>query len=114
MAQRTIIELVDDIDGTAAEETVAFALDGAAYEIDLNAEHATDLREVMAGYVAAARRAGGSARASRSTASAPKPRSADSVDPKAVRAWAHSHGITVNTRGRLKAEVLEQYRAAGN
>jgi hypothetical protein len=28
--------LIDDIDGSAAEGTVRFALDGAEYEIDLN------------------------------------------------------------------------------
>jgi Lsr2 len=37
-------------------------LDGAEYEIDLNAEHARALRDALARYVQAARRAGGGAR----------------------------------------------------
>nr|MDQ6937124.1 Lsr2 family protein [Actinomycetota bacterium] len=36
MAQRMHVVLEDDLDGTTAEETVSFALDGPAYEIDLN------------------------------------------------------------------------------
>ena len=35
MAQRVEIVLEDDIDGSAADETVEFRLDGAGYEIDL-------------------------------------------------------------------------------
>jgi hypothetical protein len=36
MAQRTVVSLVDDLDGTEANETVEYALDGVIYEIDLN------------------------------------------------------------------------------
>jgi len=39
---------IDDLDGSVAEGTIRFGLDGTEYEIDLNAEHA-----------AAAGRAGG-------------------------------------------------------
>ena len=35
-------------------------------------------------------------------------------DPAAVRAWAAGQGIVVNARGRIKAEVVEKFRAAGN
>ena len=35
-------------------------------------------------------------------------------DPAAVRAWANGQGIEVNARGRIKADVVEQFRAAGN
>ena len=38
------------------------ALDGTDYEIDLNTEHAQELRDALARYVTAARRAGSSAR----------------------------------------------------
>jgi Lsr2 len=48
---------VDDIDGSQAAHTVAFALDGRHYEIDLSDVNATALREVFAPYVAAGRRA---------------------------------------------------------
>ena len=58
MAQKIQTLLVDDLDGSAAEETVRLGLDGADYEIDLNAGHARALRDALSGYVQAARRAG--------------------------------------------------------
>lgn len=51
---------------------------------------------------------------------APRPRQAqgleapDAVDPAAVRAWAQAQGRTVNSRGRLPASVIRDYRRAGN
>ena len=43
MAQRVTVELTDDIDGTEAAETIAFRVDGTAYEIDpLNEERSED------------------------------------------------------------------------
>ncbi len=59
MAQKTTVQLVDDIDGSEAEETVSFALDGSRYEVDLSAEHASSLREALSTYIVAARRAEG-------------------------------------------------------
>ena len=64
MAQKIQTLFVDDLDGSAAEGTVRFGLDGADYEIDLNAAHARELRDALARYVGAARRAGGTARRS--------------------------------------------------
>ncbi len=62
MAQRTQILYVDDIDGSEAEGTVRFGLDGTDYEIDLNAEHARELRDALARYVGVARRVAAAAR----------------------------------------------------
>ena len=59
MAQRTVVSLVDDLDGTEANETVEYALDGVTYEMDLNDENAKQLREVFGPYISAARRTGG-------------------------------------------------------
>jgi len=50
--------------------------------------------------------------------SAPKPKAATVIkvkskaDPKAVRAWAKSNGVTVGDRGRIKPEVFAAYEAA--
>ena len=62
MAQKVQVTLVDDLDGSEAEETVSFSLDGAAYEIDLSEQNASELRSAFDRYVEAARRAGGSRR----------------------------------------------------
>jgi hypothetical protein len=56
MAQKVQTLFVDDLDGSEAERTVRFGLDGTEYEIDLNAKHATELRNALARYVEAGRR----------------------------------------------------------
>lgn len=56
MSRRVNIELVDDLDGSQAEETVRFALDGTSYEIDLSRENALRLRDTFTMYVGAARK----------------------------------------------------------
>ncbi|MGW3468532.1 Lsr2 dimerization domain-containing protein [Saccharopolyspora sp. NPDC000995] len=55
MAERIQVELVDDVDGSPANHTITFALDGVTYEIDLNDEHAQHLRVVLDRYIKAAR-----------------------------------------------------------
>lgn len=46
--KRTHVELVDDRDGVSvAAETVVFGLDTQLYEIDLTAENAAELRELV-------------------------------------------------------------------
>ena len=62
MAQKVQTLFIDDLDGSEADGTVRFGLDGTEYEIDLNAEHAQQLRDALARYVGAARRVSGSAR----------------------------------------------------
>ena len=62
MAQKIQTLFIDDLDGSEADGTVRFGLDGTDYEIDLNGEHAQELRDALARYVTAARRAGSSAR----------------------------------------------------
>ena len=120
MAKTTVVHLTDDIDGSDAAETVTFALDGTSYEIDLNEAHAADLRDVLAPYVGAARKAatGGRRASTTGTPSQSRPRSrassgdSSAPDPREVRTWAEANGVAVSPRGRIKADVLEQYRAA--
>ena len=40
MAQRVQVQLLDDITGEEAAETITFGLDGVSYEIDLSADNA--------------------------------------------------------------------------
>jgi hypothetical protein len=56
VARKTVVELVDDVDGGQADETVRFGLDGVDYSIDLSAENATRLHDILAPFVASARR----------------------------------------------------------
>jgi hypothetical protein len=111
MAQRVQILLVCDLHGddTAGTETVTFGVDGANYEIDVCEKHGAELRGAFAPYVAAARRAGrGGGSGGRRRRGG---RSSGGFDPAAVRTWAKSNGVKVSERGRISAEVLEQYAA---
>jgi hypothetical protein len=112
MAQKTVVVLVDDLDGEPADTTVRFGLDFREYELDLTEANARALREAFARYIPAARKTSGGRRASTTTE---KPAKAfQGFDPAAVRAWAAGNGYTVSPRGRIRAEVLEAFRAAGN
>ena len=106
MATKTVTELLDDLSGDVAAETVTFGLDGVQYEIDVSAENAAALRDAFALYTAHARRIGRRGHAVRTVAT--------DVDVRAVRAWAASNGVELSERGRIPARVVEQYRAAGN
>ena len=70
MAQKIQTLFIDDLDGSAAEGTVRFGLDGTEYKIDLNAEHAKNMREALARYVNAGRRVGRQRPASQPAAAA--------------------------------------------
>lgn len=109
MVQRVQVMLEDDIDGTVAEETVTFALDGITYEIDLNSAHAAALRESFAEWIGHARRAGGRKAPARRGAGA---RSAGSSDAGQIREWARENGYEVSERGRISAEVRAAYEKA--
>jgi nucleoid-associated protein Lsr2 len=116
MAQRTIIELIDDLDQKPVKqgdgETVTFGLEGVEYEIDLSKANAAKLRKAMEPYIDVARHVGGGTKRG-GKRKADGRRSRD-YDPKAVRAWAESHRVEVPARGRIPASVVEQYHAAGN
>lgn len=113
MAQKTIVQLIDDLDQGAADETVSFGLDGTNYEIDLSAKNAAKLRDALANYVANARRAG---RANNRTGTpARRGRSArgDREQTQAIREWGRKNGWKVGSKGRIPADLLEAYNAQG-
>lgn len=120
MAQRTIVQLTDDLDGKPIPdgkgETIRFSLDRTDYEIDLADKNAKALRDTFTKYVTAARRTGAGTRSTgRSRAGrggAGPSRDGRGYDPKAVRAWATSQGIQVSQRGRVSADLVAKFQAA--
>jgi nucleoid-associated protein Lsr2 len=109
VAQKIQTLFVDDLDGSEAEGTVRFGLDGTEYEIDLNAGHAQALRDALARYVQAGRRAGGG---SRRPARGGRRAAAGGLDTTEVREWAKAQGIEVKDRGRIPAELVVKFKAA--
>jgi hypothetical protein len=109
MAQRVNIVLEDDLDGSEADETVSFALDGTTYEIDLSAANAAKLRDALAPYVGHGRRASGRRQPARSTSGRSGGAKRDLAD---VREWARANGHKVSDRGRISAEIQAAYDKA--
>ncbi|WP_116051367.1 histone-like nucleoid-structuring protein Lsr2 [Amycolatopsis palatopharyngis] len=114
MAQKVLVEIVDDLDGGEATQTVPFALDGVQYEIDLSDENARALRDTFERYVDAGLRTGGRklrvaagqstvARSGRATTSADRERN------QQVRAWAAENGYAIAERGRIPKEIYEAF-----
>ncbi len=114
MAQKYIVQLVDDLTNEPIEdgegETVTFSLDGVSYAIDLSTEHADEFRGKLGDYVSAARKA--DAASSTKSRGASRSSSGPKSDLKDVRSWAESNGYTVSSRGRIPANVQEAYAAA--
>jgi hypothetical protein len=111
MAQKVQVLLVDDLDGGEATETVSFALDGSAFEIDLSKKNADVLRDAFAKYVGAARKAGRSGGSSGRSAARSRGGSTamDRDQAAAIRSWAKKQGLKVSDRGRIPASIIEQY-----
>lgn len=108
MARKVTVSLVDDLDGGTAEETVGFGVDGKNYEIDLSAANATKLRDALAEFVAAARRAGTGRRGGRPSVATSRG-VGDRQQSQAIREWAREQGMNVSDRGRIPADVLDAY-----
>ena len=120
MAQRTVVQLTDDLDGKPIPdgkgETIRFSLDRQDYEIDLAEKNAKALRDAVNKYISAARRAGGVRRGSGRGRGGQGGRTVRETgrdyDPKAVRTWAESQGIQVSQRGRVPADLVTKFQEA--
>ena len=106
MAQRIVYRLEDDLDSSEAAETIVFGIDSVSYEIDLSEGNAQKPRDLLAPYVASARRVGGR----RKTAGRARRTGGSSAGE--IRVWAADNGHKVSARGRVPAEVREAYDRA--
>ena len=115
MAQKVQVVLECDIceGGKPGTETIGFGLDGQSYEIDVCDKHAKQLRDGVAPYVGAGRRASsGSGRGRGRSGGGRSGGGADRERTQAIRAWARKKGIKVSERGRLSGDIVAQYEAA--
>jgi hypothetical protein len=109
MAQRTLVTLIDDIDGGEADETIEFSFRGQTYEIDLAKDHIEDMAEFLGPYIEAGRKvSGGVARRGFKPA-----RSAGRKGELAeIRQWAKDQGYAISERGRIAQTIVDAYHAA--
>jgi hypothetical protein len=115
MAQKTIVQLVDDLTGAASDdiESVTFGIDGVTYEIDLTEDNASNLRDSLADFVASARRTGGRVKRGTAPVATQVTGSGRSREQtQAIREWAKNNGHDVSDRGRIPGTVIEAFEAA--
>lgn len=111
MAKRTILHLIDDLDGKPAEQTVQFGWAGTSYEIDLSAKNAQALEKALAKYVAAARRVGAVGKIARPSSVGSTADMGRKEYLLAIRTWAAANGYEAR-RGRIPAAVVSAYEAS--
>jgi hypothetical protein len=142
MAERTIVQLIDDLDGSditdGGGQRVDFAVRGISYHLDLSAANAATFDSALAPFVAAALKANGqpvttngskvetnghsrrTPRRPRATAPAATKVTTNvngaaggsTEHPAAIRDWAKKHGHSVSSRGRIAADVVAAFDAA--
>lgn len=108
MAQKVLIQLTDDLDGSVATTSVTFTYRGDSYEIDLSDRNVAAFDEALDKFTRAARRVGRSGKPS----SARAPRKESTHDAAAVREWALTMGFVLSERGRIPSHVFAAYEAA--
>ena len=111
MARKTLVQMIDDVDGSVIKEgqgeTIEFAIDGNQYRIDLNLKHANELHEQLAFWIEHAEK--GSGRRARKS---PAGSSRGKTDLQDIRTWARENGYEVSARGRISQDVQSAYDAA--
>ena len=114
MAQKVIVETVDDLDGTVITDgsggTVSFSFQGRSYEIDLSEDNQERLAEALEPYIAKARPTG-----QRRPQAAPRNTSSGAANSgrlQDIREWARANGHEVSDRGRISKAVQEAYERA--
>ncbi|MGY6658558.1 histone-like nucleoid-structuring protein Lsr2 [Amycolatopsis sp. TRM77291] len=115
MAQKVSVQIIDDIDGGEATQTVPFALDGVTYEIDLSDDNAGALREELERFIDASRRVGGrkvKVATGQSTVASGTATPTDRERNQQVRAWASANGYAIAERGRIPKEIYEAFDSA--
>lgn len=113
MAQRVQVELVDDLNGDVADETVRFGVDGTEYEIDLTTENAEKLRSALSEYVEKGRKAkvGRRGQGGQSSASS-SPSKSKREETQKIRQWAQENGHNPSSRGRITQAIVDAYNNA--
>ena len=111
MAQKVIREFVDDIDGSPAERTFSFAVDGVSYEIDLSTQNIAEFKSAISGFIESARKVkGSSGRRTRSPSGGGGRQSREQT--QAVREWARQRGHNISERGRIPASIQQAFDQA--
>jgi hypothetical protein len=115
MAQKVVREFVDDIDGSPAERTFSFAVDGVFYEIDLSTQNIAEFKSAIGGFMESARKVKGSSggrSGGRSRSAGARGGRQSREQTRVVREWARQHGHNISERGRIPASIQQAFDQA--
>lgn len=102
MARHNIVQYSDDFDGTPLNEdevrVIRFSVDGTDYLLDVSESNAGRFYEAIAPFIAKAHTQPVDVMAS--------------ISASEIRLWAKEQGYEVASRGKIPAELIEDYRAA--
>jgi Lsr2 len=112
VATQTKVELIDDLTGDKADETVLFGIDGREFEIDLSRDHAGELRDNLARYLAKARRVGKLTAVSTTSKRTSSGQRQSREQTASIREWARANGHNISDRGRIPLEVAKAFEDA--
>lgn len=112
MARQVVTLLTDDLDGSEADSTVEFGLDGVNYTIDLSEKNAAKLRKALEQYISAGTRAGRGVLQGRRARGGVLPARSNRDQNQAIREWAAKNGHEVSERGRIPTAVVEAFNKA--
>jgi hypothetical protein len=114
MAKATVDVLIDDLDGSDGAQPVTLGWNGDWRELDLSKRNLASLSRIFDKYWNVGRPVSANGDAPRRTAAKKSStRSAKGKrDPKVIRAWATENGVAVPARGRIPADVEQEYNEA--
>jgi hypothetical protein len=105
MAREVII--TDDLDGSRDAQPVRFGFHDKQYEIDLPGKNEAQLAQLLTRYIDKGREvAQPTAVTGRRRGQAKRPGRQDLAD---IRDWAKHKGLEVSDRGRIRADIIDQY-----
>lgn len=121
MARNEIVtvELIDDLDGSAADETIAFSIDGKSFEIDLSKRNAATMRRAFKPYTGAGRSVRGRRRlaSGRATSGRSSGKTLFSrLNPEErdrFRTWGVRRKLTTKTARRIADSAVQAWIDAG-
>ena len=92
-----VVRMMDETDGSQADEIVHFGLDGAEFELNLSKAHAEKLRRVLEPYIKAGRKTGSKRNGRAAT-------NKDQAEP--VLDGAKQHSMKVSDSGQVQRQII--------
>ncbi len=92
-----VVGMMDETDGSQADEIVHFGLDGAEFELNLSKAHAEKLRRVLEPYIKAGRKTGSMRNGRAAT-------DKDQAEP--VLDGAKQHSMKLSDSGQVQRQII--------